>query len=34
VTVSGDFGNDVEMRRAAEDVWTATIGPLDPEMYD
>ena len=33
VTVSGDFGNDVEMRRAADGVWSATIGPLDPEMY-
>lgn len=33
VTVSGDFGNEVEMRRAADGVWSATIGPLDPEMY-
>ena len=33
VTVSGDFGNEVEMRRGADGVWSATIGPLDPEMY-
>jgi len=33
VTVSGDFGNDVEMRRSADGVWSATVGPLDPEMY-
>jgi enterochelin esterase family protein len=33
VTASGDFGTDVEMRRAADGVWSATIGPLDPEMY-
>ena len=32
VTVSGDFGNDVEMRRSADGVWSATVGPLDPEM--
>lgn len=33
VTVSGDFGNDVEMRKSADGIWSATIGPLDPEMY-
>ena len=33
VTVSGDFGNDVEMRRSADGIWTASVGPLDPEMY-
>jgi enterochelin esterase family protein len=33
VTVSGDFGGDVDMRRAADGVWSATIGPVDPEMY-
>ena len=33
VTVSGDFGNDVEMRGSADGVWSATVGPLDPEMY-
>src|SRR4029453_19088823 len=33
VTVSGDFGSDAEMRKGAEGIWTATIGPLDPEMY-
>jgi enterochelin esterase family protein len=33
VTVSGDFGSDVEMRKGADGIWTATAGPLDPEMY-
>jgi enterochelin esterase family protein len=33
VTVSGDFGSDVEMAKGADGTWTATIGPLDPEMY-
>jgi 1,4-alpha-glucan branching enzyme len=33
VTVSGDFGNDVELRKGAEGIWTATVGPLDLEMY-
>ena len=33
MTVSGDFGSDVEMRRSADGVWSVTIGPLDPEMY-
>ena len=33
VTVSGDFGSDAEMRKGADGIWTATIGPLDPEMY-
>jgi enterochelin esterase-like enzyme len=33
VTVSGDFGSDVEMRKGADGIWTATVGPLDPEMY-
>jgi enterochelin esterase family protein len=33
VTVSGDFGKDVELRKSADDIWTATVGPLDPEMY-
>ena len=33
VTVSGDFGNDVDMRRSADGIWTASVGPLDPEMY-
>ena len=33
VTVSGDFGSDVEMRKSADGIWSATIGPLDPEMY-
>lgn len=33
VTVSGDFGSDAPMRRGADGTWTATIGPLDPEMY-
>jgi enterochelin esterase-like enzyme len=33
VTVSGDFGSDVEMQKSADGIWSATIGPLDPEMY-
>lgn len=33
VTVSGDFGSDAEMRKGTDGIWTATIGPLDPEMY-
>ena len=33
VTVSGDFGNDVDLRAGEDGVWSATIGPLDPEMY-
>jgi len=32
-TVSGDFGSDLEMRKGADGIWTATVGPLDPEMY-
>ena len=33
VTVSGDFGNDVDLRAGEDGIWSATIGPLDPEMY-
>lgn len=33
VMVSGDFGNDAEMRRSEDGIWSATVGPLDPEMY-
>jgi enterochelin esterase-like enzyme len=33
VRVSGDFGNDAEMRRSDDGIWSVTIGPLDPEMY-
>ena len=33
VTVSGDFGSDVEMRKSADGIWSASVGPLDPEMY-
>ena len=33
VTVSGDFGSDTALERGADGVWTATVGPLDPEMY-
>jgi enterochelin esterase-like enzyme len=33
VSVSGDFGSDVALRRGDDGTWTATIGPLDPEMY-
>lgn len=33
VTVSGDFGPDTPLERGADGVWTATVGPLEPEMY-
>jgi enterochelin esterase family protein len=33
VTVSGDFGADTTMQRGADGLWSATVGPLDPEMY-
>ncbi len=33
VTVSGDFGNDVALQKGSDGVWTAAVGPLDPEMY-
>jgi enterochelin esterase-like enzyme len=33
VTVSGDFGGDLEMGKGADGIWTATVGPLAPEMY-
>jgi enterochelin esterase family protein len=33
VTVSGDFGSDLQMRKGADGIWTAGVGPLDPEMY-
>jgi enterochelin esterase family protein len=33
VTVSGDFGNDVDLRSGEDGIWSATIGPLAPEMY-
>jgi enterochelin esterase family protein len=33
VSVSGDFGPDTELRKGGDGVWSATVGPLDPEMY-
>jgi enterochelin esterase-like enzyme len=33
VTVSGDFGPDVALSRDTEGVWSATIGPLKPDVY-
>ena len=33
VSVSGDFGADVQLEKNAEGIWSATVGPLDPEMY-
>lgn len=33
VTVSGDFGPDTPMSRDAQGVWTATVGPLKPDVY-
>jgi enterochelin esterase-like enzyme len=33
VAVSGDFGPDTAMRKGDDGVWSAAVGPLDPEMY-
>jgi enterochelin esterase-like enzyme len=33
VTVSGDFGPDVEMTKGGDGTWSVTVGPLPPEMY-
>jgi enterochelin esterase family protein len=33
VTVSGDFGADVALSRDADGVWSATVGPLKPDVY-
>lgn len=33
VAVSGDFGPDAPLARGADGVWTATVGPLKPEVY-
>ena len=33
VMVSGDFGQDVALTRGGDGVWTATVGPLKPEVY-
>jgi len=33
VTVSGDFGSDAGLTKGENGVWSATVGPLDPEMY-
>ncbi|MDA1275842.1 MAG: alpha/beta hydrolase-fold protein [Verrucomicrobia bacterium] len=33
VTVSGDFGDNTAMVKGDDGVWSATVGPLDPEMY-
>jgi len=33
VTVSGDFGPDAALSRDAEGVWSATVGPLKPDVY-
>lgn len=33
VTVSGDFGSDVQLRKGSDGIWSATVGPLEPEMY-
>jgi enterochelin esterase-like enzyme len=33
VMVSGDFGPDVQMTRGADDVWSATVGPVPPDNY-
>lgn len=33
VTVSGDFGPDVDLARDGDGVWSATVGPLKPDAY-
>jgi enterochelin esterase-like enzyme len=33
VTVSGDFGPDAPLSRDTEGVWSATLGPLKPDVY-
>lgn len=33
VTVSGDFGPEAALSRDAEGVWSATVGPLKPDVY-
>ena len=33
VTVESDFGDPVELTKDDEGIWSATVGPLDPEMY-
>jgi enterochelin esterase family protein len=33
VTVSGDFGPDVALGRDTAGVWSATVGPLKPDVY-
>ena len=33
VTVSGDFGPDAALSRGSDGVWSATVGPLKPEVY-
>nr|PZN68528.1 MAG: esterase [Pseudomonadota bacterium] len=33
VKVSGDFGPDVQMQRGSDGVWSATVGPLAPDVY-
>jgi enterochelin esterase family protein len=34
VTVAGDFGNAMPMTRDADGVWSATVGPLRPAIYN
>ena len=33
VTVSGDFGPEAVLSRDAEGIWSATVGPLQPDVY-
>lgn len=33
VIASGDFGPDVSLSRDTEGVWSATVGPLKPDVY-
>lgn len=33
VSVSGDFGDDAELAKGEDGVWSVTVGPLEPEMY-
>ena len=33
VVVSGDFGPNVAMKKGDNDIWSVTVGPLEPEEY-
>src|SRR5687767_5972885 len=33
VIVSGDFGPNIAMKKGDNDIWSVTVGPLEPEEY-